>query len=51
MKSSGRLLLLALLTLAPGPAAAPSRADTYPRQPGVDIVHYAFRLTLSDETT
>lgn len=23
-------------------------ADTYPRQPGVDAVHYVFRLTLSD---
>lgn len=27
-----------------------ARADTYPRQPGIDIVHYAFHLTLSDET-
>ncbi len=25
-------------------------ADTYPRQPGVDALHYAFRLTLSDDT-
>ena len=25
-------------------------ADTYPRQPGVDALHYAFRLTLSDES-
>ncbi len=49
MKSSGHLVLLALLTLAPGPAAAPSRADTYPRQPGVDVLHYSFRLTLSDD--
>src|SRR5690349_16245036 len=23
-------------------------ADTYPRQPGVDALHYVFRLTLSD---
>ncbi|HEV2690775.1 MAG TPA: M1 family metallopeptidase [Bryobacteraceae bacterium] len=25
-------------------------ADTYPRQPGIDAIHYVFRLTLSDET-
>ena len=28
----------------------PAGADTYPRQPGVDVLHYAFRLTLSDDT-
>lgn len=31
-------------------AAPPCPADTYPRQPGVDVLHYAFRLTLRDET-
>lgn len=31
-------------------AAAPGAADTYPRQPGLDVAHYAFHLTLSDET-
>jgi aminopeptidase N len=25
-------------------------ADTYPRQAGVDVLHYVFRLTLSDDT-
>lgn len=25
-------------------------ADTYPRQPGIDALHYAFRLTLSDDS-
>ena len=50
MKSSARRVVLALLTLAPGLAAPPSRADSYPRQPGVDIVHYAFRLTLRDDS-
>ena len=25
-------------------------ADTYPRQPGVDAIHYVFRLTVSDAT-
>jgi len=49
MKSRGRLALVASLTPALLAPAAPSRADTYPRQPGVDVVHYAFRLTLSDE--
>ena len=28
--------------------AGGARADTYPRQPGVDAVHYVFRLTLGD---
>ncbi len=28
--------------------ALPARADTYPRQPGVDASHYVFRLELSD---
>jgi hypothetical protein len=26
------------------------RADTYPRQPGIDVEHYIFRVTLSDDT-
>ena len=41
------------LTLAAGlafAAAIPAAADTYPRQSGIDIVNYAFWLTLSDET-
>jgi aminopeptidase N len=28
--------------------SAPLGADTYPRQPGVDAIHYAFNLTLTD---
>ena len=43
----GRWGLVVALAL---PVAAPCLADTYPRQPGLDVVHYAFRLTLSDET-
>ena len=39
-----RLFALLLLT------AARTQADTYPRQPGVDIVHYAFMVTLRDDT-
>ena len=31
-------------------AAAGARADTYPRQPDVDVVHYAFAISLSDAT-
>ena len=39
-----RLVLLALF------CAYAALADTYPRQPGVDVQHYTFRLTLSDAT-
>ena len=35
-----------LLLLA---AQASIQADTYPRQPNVDAVHYAFSLELNDE--
>ncbi len=38
------------LLLAVGAASGSARADTYPRQPGVDILHYAFRLTLADDS-
>ena len=38
------LRLIALLLLFP----AALRADTYPRQPGVDVIHYVFRVTLND---
>jgi aminopeptidase N len=38
---------LASLLLA---AAAPLCADTYPRQPGVDVLDYSFRLTLRDDS-
>ena len=41
------LRLFALLLLFPGAL----HADTYPRQSGVDVVHYAFRLTLSDSSS
>lgn len=37
-------LIAAPLVLAPRPA----RADAFPRQPGVDAIHYTFRLTLTD---
>jgi aminopeptidase N len=38
------LRLSALLLLLPTLASA----DTYPRQPGLDVLHYAFRLGLTD---
>jgi aminopeptidase N len=33
-----------------GLAAGSAVADTYPRQPGLDVAHYVFELELSDET-
>ncbi len=38
-----------LLLLGLGASAA-LWADTYPRQPGIDVEHYVFRVTLSDDT-
>jgi aminopeptidase N len=50
--NSGRLqLALSLLGVVSALSLPPhSRADGYPRQPGIDAIHYAFRLTLRDET-
>ena len=42
------ILFSALLFLGGGPTF--SAADTYPRQPGVDIIHYDFHLTVGDES-
>jgi aminopeptidase N len=33
-----------------GLAACSLTADTYPRQPGIDVQHYIFRVTLADDT-
>jgi aminopeptidase N len=41
-----RRLLLAATLLGVVPASG--LADTYPRQPGVDAIHYAFRLVVGD---
>src|SRR5215217_6955737 len=41
-----RRLRFPLLILTVSSFAAAARADTYPRQPGVDAQHYAFKLTL-----
>ena len=40
-------MMIALTMLA---AASFAPADTYPRQPGVDVQQYVFRLTLRDDT-
>lgn len=40
-----KLPILALVALA----AASAWADNYPRQPGIDVQHYIFRIALSDE--
>jgi aminopeptidase N len=29
---------------------SPAHADTYPRQPGVDVIHYVFRLAVNDDS-
>src|SRR5262245_32436884 len=42
-----RKSVLAVAVLA---AAPPVLADTYPRQPGVDALHYRFQLTLTDDS-
>jgi aminopeptidase N len=41
-------VVLALLAL--GLFSPHAAADSYPRQPGVDAVHYVYRITLSDDT-
>jgi aminopeptidase N len=46
----GRALALLCSTFALALPALSARADTYPRQPGVDVVQYSFRLTLRDAT-
>jgi aminopeptidase N len=43
MRSSGASLVFLLF-------ASSLSADTYPRQPGVDVQHYTFRVTLSDDS-
>lgn len=42
-RAAGLLLVLAAAT-------GSARADTYPRQPGVDVLHYTFRLALADDS-
>lgn len=46
--SSGRRA--ALVAAVCGLAVSVADADTYPRQPGLDALHYVFRLTLDDSS-
>ncbi len=42
--------MLAVAAMLAGVAtSSPADADTYPRQPGVDVRHYVFRVTLRDD--
>jgi aminopeptidase N len=41
---------VAAAVLAMAASAGSGRADTYPRQPGIDVLHYTFRLTLTDDS-
>lgn len=50
MQIKPRLVFLAGCGVLALFAPAVVRADTYPRQPGLDVLHYAFHLTLSDDT-
>ena len=45
MKAVRSIAVVSLLLVS----ATHVAADTYPRQPGVDALHYAFRLTLNDD--
>jgi aminopeptidase N len=44
-----KAVVVAVLLAITGHASV-GRADTYPRQPGIDVLHYAFAITLSDAT-
>jgi aminopeptidase N len=50
MRAVARGAVSASLCLFFGLCASRLAADTYPRQTGVDAIHYVFRLTLSDDT-
>src|SRR5262245_57362846 len=43
-----RVERFAVIAIAGCLAAASLSGDTYPRQPGVDALHYVFRVALSD---
>ncbi|MHB1556297.1 MAG: M1 family metallopeptidase [Isosphaeraceae bacterium] len=46
-RAFGRCLILG--SIAAAMLASRVAADNYPRQPGVDVLHYAFRIALRDE--
>jgi len=43
-----RVRLIAAIVVIVGLTVATVQADTYPRQPGVDVLHYVFRLDVGD---
>jgi aminopeptidase N len=44
------MLAALLCVLVPALTSGPAAADNYPKNPAVDVVHYAFQVTLSDGT-
>lgn len=44
-------MLTRFLIVVLGLSAIPAAADTYPRQPDIDALHYTFRLALDDESS
>ena len=44
-----RFTFVAIFLLT-GFTVSAARSDTYPRQPGVDVLHYVFRVTVNDQT-
>lgn len=50
MRSVARRAVSTAISLFSGLWGSHLAADTYPRQSGVDALHYVFRLTLSDDT-
>jgi aminopeptidase N len=48
--TAGSRFVVPLCTLLLAAAGVRSARDTYPRNPGIDIEHYAFTITLSDTT-
>ena len=44
------LAYLILAVTAGALGTTPGFADTYPRQKGIDVLHYTFRVTLHDDT-
>ncbi|HVL13979.1 MAG TPA: M1 family metallopeptidase [Gemmata sp.] len=50
MRLASPRLVAALALVGLVHSSRPASADSYPRQPGVDAVHYVFRVTLGDES-
>ena len=50
LRRLGALAAALALILAGAAGTGSAWADTYPRQPGIDVLHYTFRLTLADDS-